>query len=390
MGARQSFYVESLGESSTTSSDWQNKLSLSFTPDANADYFVSASAGFTNSSGTDNHVGWVTLYHVEADTVLSEQSVQRQEASSPQDYFPFFTFARLSFGASPAEQTIMLAYNSSHAGDTTKIKDARLLAIKADAADQYATNDAIANNGGDINYQTRTILTFTPATTGDYLVLACCSLSADVNAAEAKAQLNYVTGATTFGDKLLHVKDDVEMHNFAWMEKLNLANSSQTFRLEWKSVGGELAWIGYARIAALRLDRFDNHYFASNQSVQNTTSNTDTDFLTLTQTPLALQHAIIAVAHCNSASTTVTGYLNLHQGSTIQEWNRESPGAAGYFSAGLAQRATLAAVATAWKWRARAETAGTTVNVGNLAIAVLQLEATPAASARRRYMAVAA
>ena len=45
-------------------------------------------------------------------------------------------------------------------------------------------------------------------------------------------------------------------------------------------------------------------------------------------------------------------------------------------------------VSTTWKWRARAETAGTTVNVANLAIAVLQLEATPA-TARRRYMALA-
>ena len=53
-----------------------------------------------------------------------------------------------------------------------------------------------------------------------------------------------------------------------------------------------------------------------------------------------------------------------------------------------AGKQTLAAVSTTWKWRARAETAGTTVNVGNLAIAVLQLEATPAA-ARRRYMALA-
>jgi hypothetical protein len=49
----------------------------------------------------------------------------------------------------------------------------------------------------------------------------------------------------------------------------------------------------------------------------------------------------------------------------------------------------LSAVSTTWKWRARAESAGTTVNVGNLAIAVLQLEATPAAATRRRYMAVA-
>jgi hypothetical protein len=49
----------------------------------------------------------------------------------------------------------------------------------------------------------------------------------------------------------------------------------------------------------------------------------------------------------------------------------------------------LSAVSTTWKWRARAETADTTVNVGNLAIAVLQLGATPAAAARRRYMALA-
>ena len=48
----------------------------------------------------------------------------------------------------------------------------------------------------------------------------------------------------------------------------------------------------------------------------------------------------------------------------------------------------LSAISTTWKWRARAETSGTTVNVGNLAIAVLQLEATPSGT-RRRYMALA-
>jgi hypothetical protein len=53
-----------------------------------------------------------------------------------------------------------------------------------------------------------------------------------------------------------------------------------------------------------------------------------------------------------------------------------------------AGKQTPAAVSTTWKWRARTETAGTTVNVGNLAIAVLQLEATPA-GARRRYMGLA-
>jgi hypothetical protein len=131
--------------------------------------------------------------------------------------------------------------------------------------------------------------------------------------------------------------------------------------------------------------RFDNAYFASNHATQNTTSASNQDFLTLTATPLALQHAIIAVGAYNTASTTVSGYLNVAKdGSAVEEWNREAPNAAGWQCAGLAQRATLAAVPTTWKWRARADT---TVKLGNLAIAVLQLEATPAA-ARRRYTAL--
>ena len=53
------------------------------------------------------------------------------------------------------------------------------------------------------------------------------------------------------------------------------------------------------------------------------------------------------------------------------------------------ERRRLAAVSTTWKWQTRAETAGTTVNADELAIAVLQLGATPSGT-RRRYMALAA
>jgi hypothetical protein len=52
-----------------------------------------------------------------------------------------------------------------------------------------------------------------------------------------------------------------------------------------------------------------------------------------------------------------------------------------------AGKQTLAAVSTTWKWQTKAETAGTTVNTDELAIAVLQLGATP--PTRRRYMALA-
>ncbi len=389
MPARQSFYAESLAEGSTTSADWTNALSLAFTPDANADYWLFASAAFSNSSGTNDHVGWVTVYHVQAETVLLEQSVQRQEPTSPQDWIGVFGIARLSFGAAPGEQQLDVNINSSHAGDTTKIRDIRLLLIKADAADAYAESLAPVNTSST-SWQTAATLTFTPASADDYLVIASATRASDANLGAMRCRLNDVTGATTWGDRAWYCKDDWDNQPFAVMEKLSLSAASRTFRLEYRSESGALCYIQGARILALRLDAFDNAYFASNHATQNTTSASNQDFLTLSATPLALQHAIIAVGGYNTASTTVSSYLNVaRDGSAVEEWNREAPNAAGWQCAGLAQRQTLAAVATTWKWRARAETAGTTVNVAGLAIAVLQLEATPA-PARRRYMAVAA
>ena len=115
MGARQSFYVESLGESSTTSASEQVKTTLTFTPDANSDYWLIASGAFTCSSTTDNHEGQVDLWHHEASTALFYQAGQVKEPSSPQDWIAFFGIAKLSFGASPGQQNIDVQYWSSHA-----------------------------------------------------------------------------------------------------------------------------------------------------------------------------------------------------------------------------------------------------------------------------------
>ncbi len=389
MPARQSFYAESLAESSTTSADWTNTLSLTFTPDDDADYWLFASAAFTNSSGTNDHVGWASVYHVQAETMLLEQSMQRQEPSSPQDWVGFFGIARLSFGSAPGEQQLDVNINSSHASDTTKIRDVRLLLIKADAADAY-TESLGQVNTGSTSWQTATTLTFTPASPGDYLVIASATRASDANLGAMRCRLNDITGAITYGDRAWYCKDDWDNQPFAVMEKLSLAAASRTVLLEYRSESGTLCYIQGARVLALRLDAFDNAWFASNHATQNTTSASNQDSLTLSATPLALQHAIIAVGAYNTASTTVSGYLNVaRDGSTVEEWNREAPNAAGWQCAGLAQRQMLAAVATTWKWRARAETAGTTVNVAGLALAVLQLEATPTAP-RRRYMAIAA
>jgi hypothetical protein len=272
----------------------------------------------------------------------------------------------------------------------SKIKDARILAIKADAADQMVEATGWSSSSST-TYQTKATLTWTPASSGDYLIIAAAQIAGDSNGSAVYFQLNHVTGASVYGNKIWYCTDGWDNHPFAAMAKLTLAASAQTFRAEYKTgTTSVLAWVGDARILALRLDKFEASYFASNYGVQATTSASYQDFLTLTQTPQAVDHAIIAIGAYNPASTTVSGYAQALQGDiSLSEVVKESQNTAGYQYLGIITKQTLGAATTTWKWQTKAETAGTTVNADEFAIAVLQLWATPAANVRRRYMALA-
>ncbi len=387
MPARQSFYAESLAEASTTSTTPQVKATLTFTPDADATYWLIASGGFVCTAAAGRAT--IAVHHVEEALDLLLQGGQVKESSSPLDWIPYFGIARLTFGAAPSEQTIEIRYASESDGDTTKIRDARVLVIKADAADRFAAFDDEWQTTST-SWQDKTTLTFTPVSAGDYLVIGNAAMAMDANNTAMRGRLNHITASVTYGDRVWYARDAWWFQPFAVMEKLTLAAEPQTFKLQFRSNSGTLCYYRDARILALRLSAFQGHAFASNQSVQTTTSASDTDVLTLTHTPAAVAHAIIAIGSVNTASTTVSGYLNFAKdGANQTEFVREGVNAAAYLHAGVVQRQTLVPGSTSWTWRARAETAGITVNVANLAIAVLQLEATPA-SARRRYMAVAA
>ena len=386
MPPRQSFYLESLAEASTNSTTAQVKATLTFTPDADATYWLIASAAFVCTAAAGR--ASIAVHHVDVALDLLLQGGQVKESSSPLDWIPCFGIARLSFGSAPGEQAIEIRYASESDRDTTKIRDARVLVIKADAADQFAASDDEGQTTST-SWQDKTTLTFTPEAAGDYLVIGNAAMAMDANNTAMRGRLNHTTASVTYGGRIWYARDAWWFQPFAVMEKLTLGVLSQTFKLQFRSNSGTLCYYRDARILALRLSAFEGHAFISNQGVQNTTAASDTDVLTLTQTPAVAAHAIIAIGSFNTASTTVSGYLNFAKdGANQTEFVREGVNAAAYLHAGVVQRQTLVPGSASWTWRARAETAGITVNVANLAIAVLQLEATPA-SARRRMMAVA-
>ena len=389
MATRQPFYQESLGESSTTNQNWVDKCVCTFTPDANSTYWILASWSHTSDATASQDRSQTRLYSVESAVAFNIGEMRPHELTSPQDYINAFALGKLTFGASPAQQNVKIQY-TCYGSVTTRIKDARILVLEADAADQMAEATGWSSSSSQ-TYQTKATLTFTPGSSGDYLIIAAAQFASDANADAVYFQLNYVTGASVYGDRIWYCTDGWDNHPFAAMAKLTLANSAQTFRAEYKTgTASVLAWVGDARILALRLDKFDNAYFASNYAVQATTSASYQDMLTLTATPQAVDHAIIAIGAYNTLSTTVSGYAQALQGATsLSEVVKESQNSAGYQYMGIVSKQSLAAQSTTWKWQTKAETAGIKVNADELAIAVLQLGATPAASARRRYMAIA-
>ena len=373
MVARQNYYQEATGTVTTTSVSSTLVTTLTFTPDANSDYWLFASGGFTYDSGTDNHVGQVTVYHDTASTTLNAQTMQHKRT---EDVIPFLTIAKLSFGASPTSQSIKVFLGASNSGDTATIKDVRLLAIKADAADEYAEALSQQSTSNTASYTSALALNFTPATTGDYLVIGNCTRASDVNLGSMYCQLNDVGHTTTYGGRIWSSVDDFDAQPFVAAEKITCSGSiAQTFQLEWKSGDGTLAYVEYSRILALRLDAFENVYFTSLQTDSSSTAGASFfDHLTLTATPLAFDHAILMFGA--GSCTSGANYANYHtakSGTEIELWTRQAAIASSWISLGMAQRQTLAASSTTWTWSTKSSVSGVTSRVGGLSIAVLQL-----------------
>ena len=234
---------------------------------------------FANGSGTAAHYGEASVYHDQGATSVGYWAHRSQETSSPQDWCSVFCVHKSTFGASPGAQDYIVSINSSHAGDTTKIKDIRFLAIKADAADQYAVQDASASTTST-SYTTRTTLTFTPASTGDYLLISSAVLTADTASNAHGARLNH-SGGSIYGENLTYPKATWLYNTWAAAAKINLAASSNTFTLQYKTSANN-AYIEQARILALRLDKFDNAYVA-----QDFSGGSSTTTLTSNQSGLA-------------------------------------------------------------------------------------------------------
>jgi hypothetical protein len=303
----QHHYQESLGESTTTSTTYQDKVTLTFTPDANSDYLLIPVWEHGNNGAGE---GATRLYH---DTAATELALSQWTRSDNLDRHTPGAFAVQSFGSSPSSQTYKLQYKRvTGSNPTVAIKNASILALKLTAADEW--DDALSGQGTtstDLDRVGGEALTlgFTPATTGDYLIFASCQTAGII------AKLRLDVDASPVWDSTVEENTYTQILTGAFAI-VNLSAASHAIDLRWAAGTTGTATISNARLIAIRLDRFANYWSQSNLGSDNTTSTSYVTRTTLTQTTAARNHMVLARAVLNQSISTSTMLGDLEEDDT--------------------------------------------------------------------------
>lgn len=201
--------------------------------------------------------------------------------------------------ASPAAQTFKVQFGNANAADTATISDAVLFAVEMDPADQYAESLNLSSTTS-ATYLDKVTLSFTPASAGDYLLLAV----ADISGSGADAtKVRLFDGTTSFGEEIPQNREANVYTPWAVAIQRPLTGA-QTWKIQFASTDGtKTARIKNAVIAALRLDAgFAAHYYAEDLGETSTTSTSPVDKLSLSATPAAQDHLVISCGHLTNAN----------------------------------------------------------------------------------------
>jgi len=245
--------VENEPPDSTTSTTYESRVTLSFTPPSAGDYLLLATADFAGSS--TSYSTFVRLF--DADVIENENIAESQrEPTVVTDNYSFATMKKLGLPAST--RTFKLQYRTS--GATAWIRNARLTAIRADdlGAIRYEENDAVVSDNSG-SWITRVTLSFTPASTQDYLVITSAMVRR--NAAGARVEARLLHGSTDLATKLYTAQDATDYASFFACKKVELAaGTTENFFIQWRTPAAAAthAFIKQARIVAIPAPRTMN------------------------------------------------------------------------------------------------------------------------------------
>jgi hypothetical protein len=250
-------YQESLATSSTTSVAYQDKVSISFTPQVTADFVIIATAEVQGSS---------TSYQAKARLTVNSTTHQElaYRVKDTTDWYPFSGLKRLTLNGG-TNYEIKIQFSTNNAAGTARIRNAGLIILSLQS--EYAESEALSTTS-NTNWEDKTTLTFTPPSNGDYLVIATA---------------NYRGSSTSYNVYIRLVQDGTiidadasgrpgsgttaNYYTLGVMRKVTLDTSQHNFKIQYcSSSSSGIAGINYAHIVAIKLDQIDNNTYAEDET----------------------------------------------------------------------------------------------------------------------------
>lgn len=369
MSARQFYYAESTGESTTTTTGtYQDKTTLTFTPDASSTYFVIATWLIYSASTNSARRAFSKFRN---DTAGTDFNLLKQQQTRANGQRVGASIAIEAFGGSPASQDYKIQYVAESAQGTAKIQQARVIALKKAATDESAESNT-RDTTTSTSYQDKTVLTFTPASTGDYIVIAVADIDYASNSTNAVTVALDVDGTEyTAADHFGDTGVGANLWPWASLAKVNLSNASHTIKIKYKAGGGSItAGIANAKIVALRADTLENNYFAEQRTRQTTTNASYQDELTLTQTPQAVNHLMFVAGMKDNTQANAQGLEGATSFGEVTD-GQVTGGEENMLFHMWSE--SLAASSTTWKIQLKSNGVAT-AGIDEMAISVIQLD----------------
>lgn len=309
MADRDVAKAASAGRVTTVSTTYQDGLSLSWTPSAaSKDYWLLGSAIIDGSStGADVRA---KVRDVTAGADLCLCNIEPRDTT---DRTAVAFLAKWPSPGSPTSQNFKIQYSTETANTTTAgCAEMVLVAVESHADDEYVETDAETSTTST-SFQDAQTLTFTPATAGEYLIVAYGEVN---NNAPSVGQVQLdIDGVAS------HLLDPLDLSDgttyFTWfaVRKVSLTAAS-TIKIQIKSNGSSATRIRRRRILAIRLDtlrdNFDNYTAARGSTTNTSGSPVDAASVTFTAAGsvdyLAIGNVVI---DSNSASISTNAVLSM-------------------------------------------------------------------------------
>ena len=371
---RQFFYSESTVLSTyNAGTAYQDKATLIFTPDPNSEYLIIAS-WLMNESSVSYQVKAKLTRITGTSKDFNELIYQPKDAT---DYISGGAIGIDSFGAAPGMQVYRIQYATNNTLGTARIRDAKIIAIKLTPADEYAQEE-VRTTTSAVTSTDKTTLSFTPATPGNYIVIASATVDGNNANYDFVNQLNI--DGLAYSNQNLETAYANNRYLWAAVKRVNFDANPHTIKIQYNAENATYpAGINHARIIALRADEFTNDYYAEvedrNTPIAPTFSTAYVDKTVLTEVTQASNHLILGSAGIDGASTSYSSYGQLIRGATVYGesiletkdiLNQGSP----FF---VIKKEYLNNASSTWKIQNRAESASYAAGIKDARISVIEL-----------------